>query len=412
MTTAEYLALTEAHAALAPAPEPDDARTPSSLQTGPFVALGTLASLLFLAGLLGWWFNGVGEGSETTAGGIEFDALAAPTASSIVAQADLAGAALLPTRDEPGLVGIELALLDPYTGTGSTGSVELYLNAATGKVCHRFDAPVMTGQYRAYMHEAEFPREGPIVVDLGEVTNADSRCVDANALDVARALAEPDAFYVATHSTDRSILLRAQLAAGTTTFDNRDPTLIDDQPVVLVAGETELFGGPAKGAYIRLAAGRVVFEGSVPDQETAERLRAAFIPLSGLGVEVIDKLKIEPTAPLPSGRVLVDDALLFGTANDQVETESAVLTTLSDLLRVNPLWTMTITGHTDDVGDWLFNVELSLRRANNVRARLLELGVPEERIRVQGAGPEQPIGDNQTPEGRALNRRIELSIDA
>ena len=123
-------------------------------------------------------------------------------------------------------------------------------------------------------------------------------------------------------------------------------------------------------------------------------------------------MTVQAGAPAPSGKVIVADALLFGSGQDQISGDPAVLSTLADLMIVNPTWTMTITGHTDDVGPYSFNIELSLRRANNIRARLAELGVPAERIRVQGAGPEQPIDDNSTEEGRSRNRRIEISIDS
>jgi len=326
----------------------------------------------------------------------------------------------LPPADEPGLVGLELPLIDPYTGTGSTGTVQLYLNAVSGEVCHRFDAPVMAGNYRAYLHQAQYPLEGPVVVDLGDVANAVPVCVMSNPIDLARALRDGDDFYVAAHGEEKAFILRGQMSTAVVAFDNRDPDLVADQEA-LVARTTstvgdgsadDLFGAPDEGAFIVVDIGRVSFEGEVPDETTADRLRAAFIPLLGRGLEVTDNLKIESTAPPPSGRVVVAGALLFETGQDRITDDPEVLATVVDLMTVNPGWTMTITGHTDNVGPWLVNIELSLRRANNVRNRLVDLGVPAERLRVQGAGPEEPIGDNQTDEGRARNRRIEISIDS
>jgi outer membrane protein OmpA-like peptidoglycan-associated protein len=395
------------------------------LRNGPVPIIGAVVALLLAAGLIGWLFNGSSGSDEVTIGGSESDGAAAQQDGSADGQGDGAAGlpplspAALPAADEPGLVGMELALMDVYTGTGSSGSVQLYLNSLTGQVCHQFTAGAMSGRYRAYIHEARFPQEGPIVVDLGEVENEVPRCVNSNAIDLARALADGDGFYVAAHSANQDFVLRGQLSSAATAFDNRDPATIANQAAAATTATTvgdgsedDLFGMPDEGAYLVVDAGRVTFEGLVPDADTADRLRAAFVPLSGMGVEVVDNLVVQSGSPPPSGRVIVADALLFDSGQERIAGDSPVLATLADLMVVNPTWTMTITGHTDNVGDWLFNIELSLRRANNVRSRLAELGVPAERIRVQGAGPEQPIADNETDEGRARNRRIEVSIDS
>ncbi len=390
-------------------------RPSGTMRSGPLPVVAAVAALVLAAGLVGWMFRGSGTGQEITIGGDAADA--GQTDAKATDELPPLSPARLPAANEDGLVGLELALIDPYTGTGTTGTAELYLNAVTGQVCHVFDSPAMDGRYRAYIHEAEFPKAGPIVVDLGEVANSVPRCVNASPIDLTRALADGEGFYVAAHAGEREIVLRAQLSAASTVFDNRDPALVASSEAAAAAdagGDSGggLFGSADEGAYLVVESGRVSFEGLVPDQQTADELRAAFIALSGMGVEVIDNLMVQAGAPAPSGKVIVADALLFGSGQDQISGDPAVLATLADLLIVNPTWTMTITGHTDDVGPYLFNIELSLRRANNIRTRLAEFGVPAERIRVQGAGPEQPIDDNTTEEGRARNRRIEISIDS
>ena len=67
-------------------------------------------------------------------------------------------------------------------------------------------------------------------------------------------------------------------------------------------------------------------------------------------------------------------------------------------------------GHTDSQGSDEFNQALSERRANAVAAYLLQKGVVEARIETIGFGEKQPVADNGTAEGRALNRRVEISL--
>ncbi len=69
-----------------------------------------------------------------------------------------------------------------------------------------------------------------------------------------------------------------------------------------------------------------------------------------------------------------------------------------------------VIGHTDNTGSAALNQDLSERRANSVANVLRDGGVPNARIRAFGRGEEQPIATNLTPEGRALNRRVEIII--
>ncbi|WAS96005.1 OmpA family protein [Nannocystis punicea] len=69
-----------------------------------------------------------------------------------------------------------------------------------------------------------------------------------------------------------------------------------------------------------------------------------------------------------------------------------------------------IVGHTDNTGSREVNVELSRRRAEAVRDYLVAAGIAAERLRIRGAGPDEPIADNKTAKGRATNRRIEYKL--
>ena len=69
-----------------------------------------------------------------------------------------------------------------------------------------------------------------------------------------------------------------------------------------------------------------------------------------------------------------------------------------------------IEGHTDSTGSAATNTELSLRRAITVRDYLIGQGVPAPRIDVDGFGPDRPVADNSTADGRARNRRVEIVL--
>ncbi|WP_226451768.1 OmpA family protein [Ferribacterium limneticum] len=69
-----------------------------------------------------------------------------------------------------------------------------------------------------------------------------------------------------------------------------------------------------------------------------------------------------------------------------------------------------VIGHTDSSGNRQANVSLSLARANTVRNYLIEKGIPGENLTAVGSGPDQPVGSNDSSEGRAKNRRIEFRL--
>ena len=86
---------------------------------------------------------------------------------------------------------------------------------------------------------------------------------------------------------------------------------------------------------------------------------------------------------------------------------------LNDIAKIfidNTNYLIEVQGHTDNVGKYDYNVDLSERRAQSVRTYLIKQGVPAERLTAHGYGPDKPIADNKTKAGRAQNRRVEFNI--
>jgi outer membrane protein OmpA-like peptidoglycan-associated protein/Tol biopolymer transport system component len=104
--------------------------------------------------------------------------------------------------------------------------------------------------------------------------------------------------------------------------------------------------------------------------------------------------------------------LLFFKDNDRnLERESMNdLDHLAIFLLANPTLTIEIAGHTDNQGDAAANIALSTERAQAVKSYLVGNRVDADRIRVKGYGSSQPISSNDTEEGRALNRRVEMRV--
>lgn len=86
------------------------------------------------------------------------------------------------------------------------------------------------------------------------------------------------------------------------------------------------------------------------------------------------------------------------------------LTALAASINRYPDTTINIIGHADNTGGAAFNQDLSARRAQSVSAVLIQSGVPAFRVRSIGRGEDQPIASNLTTEGRAQNRRVEITI--
>jgi OmpA-OmpF porin, OOP family len=110
-------------------------------------------------------------------------------------------------------------------------------------------------------------------------------------------------------------------------------------------------------------------------------------------------------------KAFVLDNCTFETGKAELKPEAyTVLDELVEYLKRKDDEKIEVGGHTDDVGKAEANMTLSQNRANTVRAYLLMKGIAPERVTAQGYGLTQPVAENDTAEGRALNRRTEVKI--
>lgn len=128
---------------------------------------------------------------------------------------------------------------------------------------------------------------------------------------------------------------------------------------------------------------------------------------------------VQPASPSmdPAGLQQSIDELIAGRivefetgSNRLTERGQALVDEIAALLGRFPGVRVEIAGHTDSQGTSRNNFELSQRRAEAVKARLVTQGVEESRLTAVGYGEDRPIADNDTAAGRLQNRRVELTV--
>ena len=142
---------------------------------------------------------------------------------------------------------------------------------------------------------------------------------------------------------------------------------------------------------------------------TTTQIRKNTIRINALELNEIDITKVK--GPKEVTVVLDERALLFDFDKSNVKPQYyGILQNLKEYIEAND-YEVTIVGHTDAKGTNEYNMKLGMRRAESVKAKLLEFGVPADRIvGVESRGEEEPVATNDTAEGRAQNRRIEFKL--
>ncbi len=137
----------------------------------------------------------------------------------------------------------------------------------------------------------------------------------------------------------------------------------------------------------------------------------------------LEEVEIEPLKEIESEFLVIDSDsivisetfelpnILFGSNSDQMlPIAYSSLRKLANYLQFNRNQKISITGHTDDIGNDYSNQSLSERRAKSVQDYLINQGISKSRISYEGKGESEPLVPNDTEEGKAKNRRVEFSL--
>lgn len=180
-----------------------------------------------------------------------------------------------------------------------------------------------------------------------------------------------------------------------------------------------------QGALVGAGIGAVA--GALTGDDADERLRNAVIGAAAVGAvggaigNSLDRQEAELRQQLGPNVGVVNtgdnlvvtlpESILFATDSTAVSPASqASLRTVAASLNRYPNTRINVIGHTDNVGEAAYNQDLSQRRAQAVASVLVSAGVSPARIAAIGRGEDQPVASNQTAQGRAQNRRVEIVI--
>jgi len=164
----------------------------------------------------------------------------------------------------------------------------------------------------------------------------------------------------------------------------------------------------------RLKANVVAEESMRRERETAARAaaEAAGAAQQKARADLTERLnRALPTRETDRGIVAEIAGVQFATGAASLNPGAReALARFAGIVGVYPTLRFKVEGHTDSTGSYETNRTLSLRRALTVRDYLIAQGVPASTIDVEGLGPDRPVADNATDDGRARNRRVEIIL--
>lgn len=207
------------------------------------------------------------------------------------------------------------------------------------------------------------------------------------------------------------------------------PAKFKPSAVTYVEGRVidKLTGKPVAGKVqvVELKTGRVVFNDSVqrffipllPGGNYAMHVNAKGYKLDSRNFQPVESSLDKPFKVLSeletykANDVIVLKNIFFDTDKFDLKPESETeIKLLEDIMKANPTMVIEVRGHTDNQGNAAYNLDLSKNRAMALVQALVNRGIAVNRFVAKGFGQTKPVASNDTEEGRALNRRIEMVI--
>ena len=156
-----------------------------------------------------------------------------------------------------------------------------------------------------------------------------------------------------------------------------------------------------KGALIGAAAGAALGGGAgyymdVQESKLRDKMRGTGVSVTRQGDNIVLNMPNNVT---------------FDSSSSTLKPAGAnTLTGVAMVLKKYPKTAVNVVGYTDSTGSKDLNMRLSQQRADSVASSLIVQGVEASRVRTQGMGPANPIASNSTTEGKAQNRRVEITL--
>jgi len=166
-----------------------------------------------------------------------------------------------------------------------------------------------------------------------------------------------------------------------------------------------------KGGQLKVEGNTVNLRGDVASEGQRQQIASAIAASLNPTYTVNNGLRVSVSQQHVLDAALADRIIEFESGKATLTPAGvAVLDQMTAALRKLNGVKVALIGHTDNAGSRAGNLSLSQARAEAVKGYVVEQGIAPESIAVSGEGPDRPVADNRTPEGKARNRRIEFKV--
>ena len=166
-----------------------------------------------------------------------------------------------------------------------------------------------------------------------------------------------------------------------------------------------------KGGQLKVEGNNVSLRGDVADEAQRQRIAAEIAASLNPTYTVNNGLRVVQSQQAVLDTALADRIIEFESGKAALTPAGTeVLDQMTAALRKLKGVRVEVIGHTDNAGSRAGNLSLSQARAEAVKTYVVGQGIAPDSIAVSGEGPDRPVADNRTPEGKARNRRIEFKV--